>query len=112
MWPPDPTIVVGIGPIAIRVEILCAPNVFVVILDVVLESLCEILLALANPIVNRVAGGDGREFPVAHVFAADDELSRATIAQSKPGRVGINPSAAAIAHRQTDSPVAWHVDPV
>lgn len=36
MRPPDPAVVFGIGPITVSVEILCAPNVLVVILDVVL----------------------------------------------------------------------------
>src|SRR4029079_14025012 len=107
-----PAVVVGVGPVAIRVEILCAPDVFVVILDVILESLCEILLTLAHPIVNRIASGDGRELPVAHFLAADNKLSRATVAQRKSGRVGINSSAAAVAHRQTDSTIARHVDAV
>jgi hypothetical protein len=51
---PDPAKIVGVGPITISVEILCAPNVLVVILDVVLESLRQILLTLADPIVIRV----------------------------------------------------------
>jgi hypothetical protein len=112
MRPPDPTEIIRVGPIAISVEILSAPNILVVILDVVLEPLREILLTLANPIVNRIACGDGRELPVAHVLAGSDELSRTAVAQRKPGRVGINSSAAAIAHSQTDSPIARHVDPV
>jgi hypothetical protein len=72
MRPPDPAVVFGIGPIAVSVEILCSPNVFVVILDVVLQSLREILLTLPNPIIDRIPCGDGRELPVAHVLAADD----------------------------------------
>ena len=111
VWSPDPAKIVGIGPIAISVEILCAPNVFVVILDVVLESLGQILLTLADPIVNRVACRRG-ELPVAHVLAADDELGRAAIAQSKPGRIGLYSRASAIADRQTHSTIARHVDPV
>jgi hypothetical protein len=55
MRPPDPAEIVCVGPVSISVEILRAPDVFVVILDIVLESLCEILLALAYPIVNRIA---------------------------------------------------------
>ena len=44
MRPPDPTEIVRVGPIAVSVEILCAPNVLVVILDVVPESLREVTL--------------------------------------------------------------------
>jgi hypothetical protein len=72
MRPPDPAKIVGVGPVAVSVEILCSPNILVVILDVVLEPLREILLTLANPIVNRIASGDGRELPVAHILAGSD----------------------------------------
>lgn len=82
-WPPDPAKVVGIIPIAIGIEIFCAPNVFVEILDVVLESLRQKLLTLANPIVNRITRCSGEKFPVAGSFTDDKELSRATIAQSE-----------------------------
>jgi hypothetical protein len=53
--PPDPAEVVGEGPVAVSVEILCAPNIFVVILDVVFESLSEKLLTFANPIIYCIA---------------------------------------------------------
>jgi len=112
MWPPDPAKIVGETPIAVSAEILCAPNGFVVIFDVVFKALSQKLLTLANPIVNHIARERDRELPVAHVLAGDDQLSRAAVAQDKPGRVGINSCAAAITHGQPDSSIIGYVDPV
>jgi hypothetical protein len=112
MRPPYPAKIVGVVPIAIGAEIFGAPNVFVVVFDVVFKALSQKLLTFANPIVNHIARERDRELPVAHVLAGDDELSRATVAQDKPGRVGINSGAAAIAHGQPDASVIGYVDPV
>jgi len=54
MWPPDPAVVIRADPVAVGVEIFGAPNVFVEILDVRLLALCEILLALLHPLIDRV----------------------------------------------------------
>src|SRR6185503_16316938 len=52
------------------------------------------------------------EVPVPSVFAAGDQLRSAFIAQSETGSVGINPGAAAIAHRQTNATFARSVNAV
>ena len=69
VWSPDPAKVVGVSPVAIGIEIFRAPNVLVVILDVVTQPLREIALAIVDPIVNRVECGGGVQFPVAGVIA-------------------------------------------
>lgn len=51
---PDVAVIVRLDPVAIGGEIFAAPNVLVVILIVVLESLREVALAVSNPIVNRI----------------------------------------------------------
>lgn len=53
-WPPDPAKLVAVVPIAVGVQIFCAPDVFVVVLDVVLQTLREITLAIVYPIVDRI----------------------------------------------------------
>ena len=48
---PDPTIVRHIRPIAISIEIFSAPNVFIIVLNVVMRSLGQIALAIIHPTV-------------------------------------------------------------
>ena len=49
--PPDPAIVIRVGPIAIGIQIFGAPHVAVVILNVVTQALREIVLAPVDPVV-------------------------------------------------------------
>jgi hypothetical protein len=84
---PDPAKIVSVIPVAVSIEIFCAPNVLIEILDVVFEFLRQIFLALAHPIVNSIPWAGCKKFPVAGVFAVDDEFSRTAIAQGKPGCV-------------------------
>jgi hypothetical protein len=66
---PDPTVIVSLDPVAVSTEIFAAPNIFVVVLDVILQSLREVLLALNNPIVNRVAWRSSHQIPITSSFA-------------------------------------------
>jgi hypothetical protein len=72
----------------------------------------QILLTLADPIVNRIPRRRGKKLPIACVFAVDDQLSRATIAQGKSRCVGIDACTAAIANRQPNAAITRHVDPI
>jgi hypothetical protein len=84
---PDPTVVVSLDPIAIGLEILAAPNVFVVILVVVLQSLREIAFAFRDPIIDLIRRPGDHEIPVACVFAVDDELRCTTVTERETGSV-------------------------
>src|SRR5438045_3025128 len=97
-WLPDPAEVVRIHPIAVSIEILCAPNVFVVVANVEFETLSQVLLTLVHPVVNGVARCGSMEFPIAGVFTGNHEFSRAAVAQVKTGSVGIDAGAASVAH--------------
>jgi hypothetical protein len=52
--PPDPAVVVYIGPVTISVQIFGAPNVVVVILSVVAHALGQVAFAIINPVVPRI----------------------------------------------------------
>ena len=84
---PDPTIVFAIGPFAISVQIFRAPNVVVIVLSFVAESLREITLAFAYPIVNCIASSGGEQVPIASGVAGDNQLRRASVAQRESGSV-------------------------
>src|SRR5215213_7177204 len=79
--PPDPAVVVRVSPVAVRVEIFGAQDVFVEILHISLLKLCVILLALFYPIIDGVRHGRGTEFPITGVFAAGDQFGGAPLAQ-------------------------------
>src|SRR5690242_4215524 len=51
---PDPTVIVGLNPIAVRIEILAAPNILVVIPGIVLESLRQVALAIRDPVIDLI----------------------------------------------------------
>jgi hypothetical protein len=51
MRSPDPAVVVCIYPIAISVEIFGAPEVVIVVLDVITKTLGQVALAIVNPVV-------------------------------------------------------------
>ncbi len=81
VWPPNPAVVVGVGPLAIRIQVFSAPNVLVEILRVVTETLREILLALTYPLVEGVASTGGKQVPIARVVAGNDELRGTPVTQ-------------------------------
>ena len=68
---PNPTVVRCIAPITKGIEIFCAPNVFVVVLNVVTESLCEIALPIIYPVIDWIERRIGNKLPVARVVARD-----------------------------------------
>jgi hypothetical protein len=84
---PDPTVIVGLDPIAVSLEILAAPNVFVVVLVVILQSLCKVALALPNPVIDLIRWPGDHEIPVPGVFAFDDEFRCTAVAKCETGRV-------------------------
>jgi hypothetical protein len=51
MRAPNPAVVVRVCPVAIGVEIFGAPNVAVVILNVIAKTLGQVPLAIVNPVV-------------------------------------------------------------
>src|SRR6266496_1550572 len=51
VWPPDPAILRRIGPIAISVKFFGPPNVLVIVLDVVAQSLSQVAFAIVDPTV-------------------------------------------------------------
>lgn len=79
-WTPDPTVIIGLDPVAIGVEILAAPDVLIVVLGVVLESLCEVTLAFRDPIINRIARCGRHQIPVTRGFTVDHEFRCAFVA--------------------------------
>ena len=112
MRSPDPAIIVCVVPIPVGFKLFRAPNRFVKVFDVILESLCQVTFAIADPGVNCIGRRGGDEFPVAGVLPGNNQFRGTTVAQSKTRRVGINSRGATIAHGQTDAPVARHVDSV
>src|ERR1043166_732985 len=50
-WLPDPAVVGGVTPVAVGIKIFGAPNVAIVILNVVTQTFSQIMFALVDPIV-------------------------------------------------------------
>jgi hypothetical protein len=73
MRTPDPSVILGVGPVSIRVEIFAAPKVFVVILRVVTKALGEVAFPLGNPLVPRILRS-GEHFPFTSVWAIDNKI--------------------------------------
>jgi hypothetical protein len=84
---PHPAVVVGIRPITISIEILRAPDVFVKILRIVFDELCELALTLVYPVVDGVVWSGGDQFPIAGIVSGRDENRRTTVTQSETGSV-------------------------
>jgi hypothetical protein len=61
---PGPAIVAGVGPIAIGIEIFRAPNVFIVVLRLITQTLRKVFFAVFYPVVDPVAV-IGNKVPVA-----------------------------------------------
>lgn len=53
-WHPDPAVIVRIRPIAISIQILRAPDVFVEIPGILSHKLCEMVFALVYPIIKSI----------------------------------------------------------
>lgn len=85
--PPYPAEVVRVRPIAIVLEILGAPDVFVEILHIAFKMLCQMALALVYPIVNSIGWSGGEQFPITGILATHNEYRRTTVAQRKSGSV-------------------------
>jgi hypothetical protein len=109
--PPNPPEVGRIGPIAIRCELFRAPHVFIVVIRVVPKPLCEVILTIEYPLVDRISR-NSQKLPIARAVARDDKLRRTAVTQRKPRRVRINPRAAPVAHAQTHTSFARHVDAI
>jgi hypothetical protein len=79
MRSPDPAIVGRVSPIAVCIEILCAPNVFIIVLGVVAKPLSQITLAVVYPFVDCVARCIGNELPVSCVVTRHYKLGGSSI---------------------------------
>jgi hypothetical protein len=84
--PPDPTVVRGVAPVAISVEIFGTPNVFIEVLRVVLQTLGKIFFAIEYPIIDCVVTACDK-LPIAGVITSNYQLGCASIAQSEARRV-------------------------
>src|SRR6185369_2703365 len=62
---PNPAVVVNVGPIAVGVEIFSAPNIAVVILNVVTKALGQVLLAFLYKSIPGIGGIARHELPIA-----------------------------------------------
>jgi hypothetical protein len=76
---PDPSVVRCICPIAIGIQVLGAPNIFIVVLNVVAKSLSQVALAIVDPFIQRVFRQCRRKFPITSVVAVNYELCRSTV---------------------------------
>jgi len=68
---PQPTVFLAVRPFTIRVEIFATPNIVIKILPVITKSFREILLAIAHPIVIRIARNRTKQFPITGSVASD-----------------------------------------
>jgi hypothetical protein len=80
---PDPAVIVRTYPVAVGVKIFRAHDILIEILNVIFESLREVLLTLIHPVVDDVALRCGKQVPIAGIVAGDDEFSGTVVAQSK-----------------------------
>jgi hypothetical protein len=87
MWPPRPAIRTGLGPLAVIVEILGAPNILIEVLVVVSKTLRQITLTIADPFVDGVTRCGGEQVPISSVLAGDDEFRGTSVAQRESGSV-------------------------
>src|SRR6185369_3940220 len=104
--PPNPAIVVNVGPIAVGIEIFGAPNIAVVILNVVTKALGQVLLAFLYESVPGIGGIARHELPIAGIWSIDQQLRGTSVAQSETGRLGIDARATAIASSYTHASIA------
>src|SRR6185369_9242378 len=85
---PDPAIVFGVSPVAVGIQVFATPNITIVILCVVTQSLRQVTLAFLDPVVpgiSSVGSVRGNELPVTGVVSLDDKLGSTSIAQLKSG---------------------------
>src|SRR6185369_3569232 len=97
---PNPAIVICVCPVTVCVEIFCSPDVLVVILNVVAQTLREETFTLAHPVVDRIMRSVSDELPIAFVIARYNKFCGATVTKNKSRRVRVDTSTATIAHSQ------------
>src|SRR6476659_1039839 len=109
---PNPAVVGRVGPVAIGIQIFTTPNVTVVVLRVITQSLGQITLAFLDPVIPGVGSVCGDKLPITSFVTFDHKLCGASIAQFKPRGLGIDSGAHAIAGAQTHQAVARDVNAV
>jgi len=112
MRSPDPAVVGRVTPIAVCIEILGAPNVFIIVLGVVAKSLSQITLAVVYPFVNCVALCIGNKLPVSCVVTRNDKFGSSSISKRKSGCIRVDSGAAAVADCKTNTAVRGNINPV
>src|SRR2546422_1983835 len=102
---PDPTVVIGIGPIAVGIKIFRAPDVRFVVAHVlvILKTRRQIPFPIVDPIVPVVSSRRVSSLPVTRFVAFVIQRGAVTVAHGKAGCVGINSRAAALAYDQVNS---------
>jgi hypothetical protein len=81
MWPPDPAVIIRVSPIAVCIQIFSSPDVLVVILNVVSETLGQVALTIVDPLVNYIERCVGCEVPVAGVVTRHDQFSGSSVSK-------------------------------
>jgi hypothetical protein len=76
---PNPAVICRVIPVTIGVEIFGPPNVLIVILRVVSQTLRKILFAIADPVVDCIKIARDK-FPIAGVVTFDDQFGSPAIA--------------------------------
>jgi hypothetical protein len=109
---PNPAEVGRVIPIAVGLEIFRAPNILVVVLDVVFESLGKIAFPVVDPFVRGIERCRDEKLPVAGGGAVGNEFRGASIAQSETGSVRIDACAAAVANGYSNASFSWRVNAV
>jgi hypothetical protein len=112
MRPPDPAVVVHVGPAAIGIEVFGAPNIIVIVLNVITKTLGQVAFAIVHPVVPGVRHIRRDEFPVTRIRAFSHKFSGAPISQNKPGCFGVDTRASTVAGAQAHSAFARDVDAI
>jgi hypothetical protein len=109
---PDPAVVGRVSPIAVCIEILCTPNVVIIVLGVVAKALSQITLAVVYPFVNCVARCIGHELPVSCVVTRHDKLGSSSISKRESGCIRVDSGATAVADCKTNMAISGNINPV
>jgi hypothetical protein len=102
---PNPAVVVDVSPVAICVEVFSAPHVIVVILNVIMQTFGQESLATINPVVPRIRSACCDKLPIAGISTFIDQLSRASITQSKTRCFRIDSRPPAIARTEAHTTI-------
>ena len=81
MRTPDPPVIGGIGPITVGVEIFSAPQIFVVVLNVIAQTLGQVALAIVHPVIDSIQRRRRDKLPIAGIWTIDNEFRRTAVAQ-------------------------------